>query len=76
MLLTNPTEVVETVNRCLEAVLGWMMANKGKDNPPHVEVLLHGGLDQGIEIYPVLDGVSLPLYEQLCNLELLFDSTS
>ncbi|XP_061470050.1 uncharacterized protein LOC133379228 [Rhineura floridana] len=54
--------------------MGWMRANKLKLNPNKTEMLLVGGPSaQMVDVRPVLDGVTLPLKEQVRSLGVLLD---
>ncbi|XP_061469458.1 uncharacterized protein LOC133378860 [Rhineura floridana] len=60
-------EAVDVLNRCLAATMDWMGANKLRLNPDKTEMLLVDGFsDRMMDIYPILDGVTLPLKEQGC----------
>ncbi|XP_053112476.1 uncharacterized protein LOC128327575 [Hemicordylus capensis] len=73
-LSPDPREAVAVLNRGLEAVMGWMWANKLKLNPDKTEVLLVSRrANRDEEILPVLDGVALPLKEQVRSLWVLLD---
>ena len=62
-------EAVEVLNWCLGATMDCMRANKLKLNPDKTEMLLVGGSsDRMVGVQPVLDGVALPLKEQVCSL--------
>ena len=53
----------------LAAAIDWMRANKLRLNPDKTEMLLVGGSsDWVVGVQPVLDGVALPLKEQVRSL--------
>ncbi|XP_061463050.1 uncharacterized protein LOC133375459 [Rhineura floridana] len=59
-------EAVDVLNSCLDATMDWMRTNKLRLNPDKTEMLLVDGFSgQTVDTYPVLDGVTLPLKEQL-----------
>ena len=67
-------EAVEVLNPCLAATMDWMRDNKLKLNPNKTEMLLVGGSsDWMVDVQPVLDGVALPLKEQVCSLGVLLE---
>ncbi|XP_061473928.1 uncharacterized protein LOC133380529 [Rhineura floridana] len=67
-------EAVDVLNRCLAAIMDWMGANKLKLNPDKTETLLVSAFSAQMEdVHPVLDGVTLPLKEQVRSLGVLFD---
>ncbi|XP_061485295.1 uncharacterized protein LOC133385720 isoform X1 [Rhineura floridana] len=67
-------EAVNVLNRCLAAIMDWMGANRLKLNPDKTETLLVSAFyAQMVDVYPVLDGVTLPLKEQVRSLGVLFD---
>ncbi|XP_061438561.1 protein arginine N-methyltransferase 8 isoform X6 [Rhineura floridana] len=69
-------EAVDVLNRCLAATMDWMTTSKLRLNPDKTEMLLVDGFsDQMVDIYPVLDGVTLPLKEQVCSLGIILDSS-
>ncbi|XP_053169630.1 uncharacterized protein LOC128353010 [Hemicordylus capensis] len=73
-LSPDPREAVDVLNRGLEAVMGWMWANKLKLNPDKMEVILVSRrANRDKDILPVLDGVALPLKEQVRSLGVLLD---
>nr|GFC52549.1 hypothetical protein [Tanacetum cinerariifolium] len=66
---------VDVLNRCLEAVGSWMGANKLKLNPDKTEVLLvQKSTTQVLDHRPALNGVVLPLKEQVRSLGVLLDA--
>ncbi|XP_061477657.1 uncharacterized protein LOC133382019 [Rhineura floridana] len=66
-------EAVDVLNCCLTAIMDWMRANKLKLNPDKTETLLVSSLPaQMVDVHPVLDGVTLPLKEQVRSLGVLF----
>ncbi|XP_061443806.1 uncharacterized protein LOC133365612 isoform X9 [Rhineura floridana] len=69
-------EAVNVLNRCLAATMDWMRTNKLRLNPDKTEMLLVGGSsDQMVDVQPVLDGVALPLKEQIHSLRVLLESS-
>ncbi|XP_061474960.1 small ribosomal subunit protein uS7 isoform X1 [Rhineura floridana] len=67
-------EAVNVLNRCLTAIMDWMGANRLKLNPDKTETLLVSAFSaQMVDVHPVLDGVTLPLKEQVRSLGVLFD---
>ncbi|XP_061477478.1 uncharacterized protein LOC133381914 [Rhineura floridana] len=69
------SEAVNVLNRCLAATMDWMRTNKLRLNPDKTEMLLVDGFsDRMVDIYPVLDGVTLPLKEQVRSLGVILDS--
>ena len=67
-------EAVEVLDRCLEAVGGWMRVNKLRLNPDKTEVLLvRKSTTRVLDYHPTLDGVALPLKEQVRSLGVLLD---
>ncbi|KAF7252094.1 RutC family protein in vnfA 5'region [Varanus komodoensis] len=71
---TNPGEAMAVLNWCLAKVMGWMSANKLKLNSDKMEVLLVGGsgFREG-ELNLVLNGVALPLRDEVHSLGVLLD---
>ena len=54
--------------------MDWMRANKLKLNPDKTEMLLVGdSSDRMVGAQPVLDGIALPLKEQVCSLGVLLE---
>ena len=67
-------EAVDVLNQCLGATMDWMRANKLRLNPDKTDVLLVGGSsDRMVGVQPVLDGVALPLKEQVRSLGVLLE---
>ncbi|XP_061441792.1 uncharacterized protein LOC133364873 [Rhineura floridana] len=73
---THLSEAVDLLNRCLASTMDWMRVNKLKLNPDKTEMLLVDGFsDRMVDIYPVLDGVTLPLKDQVRSLGVFLDSS-
>uniref|UniRef100_A0A670II27 Reverse transcriptase domain-containing protein n=1 Tax=Podarcis muralis TaxID=64176 RepID=A0A670II27_PODMU len=72
---SEPVKVVKVLCECLEAVGGWMAANRLRLNPDKTEVLFLG--DRGWACGGdslVLNGVTVPLKDQVCSLGVILDS--
>lgn len=62
--------VVENLNQCLEAVIGWIRALKQKLNSDKMEVqLIRFNLTLGNDIILMLYGIALPLTAHVCSWE-------
>ena len=67
-------EATLPLDQCFASVVDWMMVNKLKLNPDKTEVfLVSQKVDQGIGMQLVLDGITLPLKNQVCSLGMLLD---
>ncbi|XP_053155745.1 uncharacterized protein LOC128346445 [Hemicordylus capensis] len=67
--LKHAGEAVTVLNRCFDAVMDWMKVNKLRLNPDKTEVLLVGCSSAWVnDVQPVLDGVALPLKDQVHSL--------
>lgn len=65
VLPADPRDVKEMLHQCMQAVLGFVQANKLKLNPNEREVLLvNKRTDQEIKISLVLDGAAHSLKER------------
>lgn len=69
IFLSVPKVAVETLDRCLREIMGWMTANKLKLNQDKMEALLVGpNATLGSGTAPMLDTVSLPMKAHIRNL--------
>ena len=65
---------MDVLNQCLAVAMDWMRANELKLNPDKTEMLLvRGSSDRMVGVQPVLDGVALPLKEQVHSLGVLLE---
>ena len=65
-MTTESGEAVQDLDQCLDSVMGWMRANKLKLNPGKTEALwVRGSRVRETGSLPVLDGVALPLKDQV-----------
>uniref|UniRef100_A0A670IW23 Reverse transcriptase domain-containing protein n=1 Tax=Podarcis muralis TaxID=64176 RepID=A0A670IW23_PODMU len=72
---SEPVKAVKVLCECLEAVGGWMAANGLKLNPDKTEVLFWGDRGRaGVEDSLVLNGVTVPLKDQVRSLGVILDS--
>uniref|UniRef100_A0A670HUI6 Reverse transcriptase domain-containing protein n=1 Tax=Podarcis muralis TaxID=64176 RepID=A0A670HUI6_PODMU len=72
---SEPVKAVKVLCECLEAVGGWMAANRLGLNPDKTEVLFLGDRRQaGVEDSLVLNGVTVPLKDQVRSLGVILDS--
>lgn len=63
---------MQTLEHFLVTVMDWMWANRLRLNPDKMEILLLGRHpDQLWGLLLGLDGVTLPLMDQACNLDVL-----
>ncbi|XP_060124758.1 uncharacterized protein LOC132591228 [Zootoca vivipara] len=71
----EPVKAVKVLCECLEAVGGWMAANRLRLNPDKTEVLFVGDRRRaGVEDSLVLNGVTVPLKDQVRSLGVILDS--
>uniref|UniRef100_A0A670J4S4 Reverse transcriptase domain-containing protein n=1 Tax=Podarcis muralis TaxID=64176 RepID=A0A670J4S4_PODMU len=72
---SEPVKAVKVLCECLEAVGGWMAANRLRLNPDKTEVLFLGDRTRaGVEDSLVLNGVTVPLKDQVRSLGVILDS--
>ena len=72
---SEPVKAVKVLCECLEAVGGWMAANRLRLNPDKTEVLFLGDRRRaGVEDSLVLNGVTVPLKDQVRSLGVILDS--
>uniref|UniRef100_A0A670IIH6 Reverse transcriptase domain-containing protein n=1 Tax=Podarcis muralis TaxID=64176 RepID=A0A670IIH6_PODMU len=72
---SEPVKAVKVLCECLEAVGGWMAANRLRLNPDKTEVLFWGDRGRvGVGDSLVLNGVTVPLKDQVCSLGVIKDS--
>uniref|UniRef100_A0A670HMU9 Reverse transcriptase domain-containing protein n=1 Tax=Podarcis muralis TaxID=64176 RepID=A0A670HMU9_PODMU len=72
---SEPVKAVKVLCECLEAVGGWMTANRLRLNPDKTEVLFLGDRRRaGVEDSLVLNGVTVPLKDQVRSLGVILDS--
>uniref|UniRef100_A0A670HRU4 Reverse transcriptase domain-containing protein n=1 Tax=Podarcis muralis TaxID=64176 RepID=A0A670HRU4_PODMU len=72
---SEPVKAVKVLCECLEAVGGWVAANRLRLNPVKTEVLFLGDRRRaGVEDSLVLNGVTVPLKDQVCSLGVILDS--
>uniref|UniRef100_A0A670II88 Reverse transcriptase domain-containing protein n=1 Tax=Podarcis muralis TaxID=64176 RepID=A0A670II88_PODMU len=72
---SEPVKAVKVLCECLEAVGGWMAANRLRLNPDKTEVLFLGDRERvGVGDSLVLNGVTVPLKDQVRSLGVILDS--
>uniref|UniRef100_A0A670IP01 Reverse transcriptase domain-containing protein n=1 Tax=Podarcis muralis TaxID=64176 RepID=A0A670IP01_PODMU len=72
---SEPVKAVKVLWECLEAVGGWMAANRLRLNPDKTEVLFLGDRGRaGVGDSLVLNGVTVPLKDQMRSLGVILDS--
>uniref|UniRef100_A0A670J261 Reverse transcriptase domain-containing protein n=1 Tax=Podarcis muralis TaxID=64176 RepID=A0A670J261_PODMU len=72
---SKPVKAVKVLCECLEAVGGWMAANRLRLNPDKTEVLFLGDRGwAGVGDSLVLNGVTVPLKDQVRSLGVILDS--
>uniref|UniRef100_A0A670ISF5 Reverse transcriptase domain-containing protein n=1 Tax=Podarcis muralis TaxID=64176 RepID=A0A670ISF5_PODMU len=72
---SEPVKAVKVLCECLEAVGGWMAANRLRLNPDKTEVLFWGDRGwAGVGDSLVLNGVTVPLKDQVHSLGVILDS--
>uniref|UniRef100_A0A670I451 Reverse transcriptase domain-containing protein n=1 Tax=Podarcis muralis TaxID=64176 RepID=A0A670I451_PODMU len=75
LYLSFKSEPVKVLCECLEAVGGWMAANRLRLNPDKTEVLFLGDRRRAsVEDSLVLNGVTVPLKDQVRSLGVILDS--
>uniref|UniRef100_A0A670K1D9 Uncharacterized protein n=1 Tax=Podarcis muralis TaxID=64176 RepID=A0A670K1D9_PODMU len=72
---SEPVKAVKVLCECLEAVGGWMAANRLRLNPDKTEGLFLGDRGRvGVEDSLVLNGVTVPLKDQVRSLGVILDA--